>query len=106
MTGLLTLEHVALILILLPFLTLYSKIVVPSILMMLPCLIVMKTRCWYTISLHYLLTDQEYADSLRLIVLGTAGTGKNKMIQDRLCEIARDHDVIVSPVMLLAPTDI
>ncbi|GBC03495.1 hypothetical protein RclHR1_05150005 [Rhizophagus clarus] len=60
---------------------------------------------------HYanLLTDQECIDPLRLIVLGTAGTGKSyliKMIQDQLCKIGRDHDVFVSPVMLLALTGV
>jgi DNA replication protein DnaC len=63
------------------------------------------------IEAHYttLLTDQECIDPLRLIMLGTAGTGKSyliKMIQDRLCEIARDHDAVVSPDMLLVLTGV
>jgi len=60
---------------------------------------------------HYttLLNNPEYIDPLKLIVLGTAGIGKLyliKMIQDHLCEIARDHNINVSPVMLLALTGV
>lgn len=59
---------------------------------------------------HYtnLLNDSEFVDPLRLIVLGTTGTGKSyliQMIQDRLYEIARDHNANV-PVMLIALTGI
>lgn len=64
---------------------------------------------------HYatlLATNPDSVDPLRLIVLGTAGTRKSyliKMIQDRLCELARHHDVNVSllccsPILMLPPT--
>jgi hypothetical protein len=60
---------------------------------------------------HYntLLSDLKSTDPLRLIVLGTAGTGKSyliNMIRDRLTEIARDHNIDESPLMLLAPTGV
>ncbi len=60
---------------------------------------------------HYttLLNNPEYIDPLKLIVLETAGTEKSyliKMIQDRLYEIACDHNINISPVMLLAPISV
>ncbi len=61
---------------------------------------------------HYvdLLTEPGQIEPLRLIVMGTAGTGKSyliKMIRDRLWEIARDHNVDTqSPVVVLAPTGV
>jgi len=49
-------------------------------------------------------------EPLRLIVIGTAGMGKSymiKIVQDRLQEIARDHNVDTqSLVLVLAPTGI
>ena len=42
-------------------------------------------------------------------MLGIASTGKSyliKMIQDHFCEIACDHNINVSPIMLLAPTSV
>jgi len=60
---------------------------------------------------HYttLLNNPEYIDPLKLIMLGIASTGKSyliKMIQDHFCEIACDHNINVSPIMLLAPTSV
>src|SRR5256885_15670116 len=49
------------------------------------------------------------SDLLRLIMLGTAGTDKSfliNMIQNRLNKIAQDHNVNISPIMLLALTGV
>src|SRR5204862_79856 len=61
---------------------------------------------------HYsdLITNSTHHEPLRLIVMGTAGTGKSyliNMIRIRLCEIARSHDVNAeSPIVVLAPTGV
>jgi polynucleotide 5'-kinase involved in rRNA processing len=61
---------------------------------------------------HYstLITSPGHIEPLRLIVMGTAGTGKSyliNMIRDRLCEIARNHNINAqSPVLVMAPTGV
>ncbi len=56
-----------------------------------------------------LLKNPKYVDLLRLIVLGTASTGKfylMKMIYDWLCKILKDYNVNISPIILLILTGV
>ncbi len=56
-----------------------------------------------------LLNNPEYIDPLKLIILETASIGKSyliKVIQNCPYEITRDHNINISPIMLLTLTGV
>jgi len=68
-------------------------------------------RIFKQIESHYetLLTDPAHVEPLDLVVMGTAGTEKSfliNMIRDHLQEIARNHSITKSPILVLALTGV
>ena len=64
------------------------------------------------IEVHYIasIDDPSHIESLKIIIMGTAGTGKSYLIQAircRLLEIARNNGLIIkSPILVLALTGV
>ena len=71
-----------------------------------------RLRVFKRIESHYrnLILDPGHVEPLRLIIMGTAGTGKSyliNMIRSRLWEIAKNNDINAqSPVLVIAPTGV